>query len=125
MDSLKHATLIAELQKEYLASFKEKFQCILDFHKKEDWYRVELEYHNLKGTGTTYEVPEVTELCQQMEQLCQEYGEIKKEWLEISIELLKKIIGKYRDKKPFELSKDPGFIEIKSLQKGLRKNKPA
>ncbi len=115
MDPLKHTALIAELQKEYLGGFKEKFCRILGFHRKREWSALELEYHNLKGTGATYGVPEVTELCQQMEKLCRGKTEIEKEWLEISIKLLEKIADKYSDTKPFELSEDPDFIKLKSL----------
>ena len=115
MDSSKHRALIAELQKEYLAGFEKKFCRILEFHEKKNWSALELEYHNLKGTGTTYGMPEVTELCQQMERLCRENKKIKKELLEISIKLLEKIADKYRDQKPFTLSESPDFIKLKSI----------
>ena len=114
MDPAKHTTLIAQLQKEYIAGFDEKFRRILGFHKKRDWQALKLEYHNLKGTGTTYGMSEVTELCQQMEKLCQKNTEMEKETLEISIELLKKIADKYRDQKPFVLSENRDFIKLKS-----------
>ncbi len=115
MDPLKHTALIAQLQKEYLAGFKEKFCRILGFHEKKDWQALQLEYHNLKGTGTTYGIPEVTELCQQMERLCRRNTEMEKELLEKSIKLLEKISDKYRNQKPFILSEDLDFIKLKSL----------
>ena len=115
MDPSKHTALIVELQKEYLAGFKEKFYRILGFHKKKDWYALELEYHNLKGTGTTYGIPEVTELSEQMEKLCRRNTEMRKELLEMSIKLMEKIADRYRDQKPFVLSEDMDFIKLKSL----------
>lgn len=108
-------TLMTQLQKEYITGFKEKFNRILGFHESKDWKSLELEYHNLKGTGTTYGIPEVTELSREMEKLCHKNKEIERETLEISIKLLKKIANKYRDKNPFSLSEDPDFIKLKSM----------
>ena len=70
MNTDNYNQLMEELKTEYLQSFADKFQLLLDLHKNKDWEKIELEFHKLKGTGTTYGVPEVSELCFHLERLC-------------------------------------------------------
>ncbi|MEM7011745.1 MAG: protein kinase [Verrucomicrobiota bacterium] len=52
-----------------------EFSCYLAV--EDEGYPGKLEFHKLKGTGTTYGVPEVTELCEKMETLCRNRTEIE------------------------------------------------
>ena len=106
--------MMEELREEYLESFEEKFNLMRTCLANKEWYALELEFHKLKGTGTTYGVPEVTEMCQVVEDICRTQTEISSELLNSAINLLTKIKQKYTDKIEFELSKDPEFALIKA-----------
>ena len=114
MNSANYNQMMAELQVEYLASFDEKFNLMRGFLEGADWYSLELEFHKLKGTGTTYGVPEVTELCEKMETLCRENSEIEEKLLNTAIGLLTKIREKYSNSTDFDLSSDPDYQAIKN-----------
>lgn len=107
--------MMAELREEYLASFDEKFNLMRGFLEGLDWYSLELEFHKLKGTGSTYGVPEVTELCQLLETHCREKQVVSEETLNKAIELLEEIRKKYTANSAFELGSDPRYDELKKL----------
>lgn len=113
MDSSHLKSLMAELREEYLNGFPEKYLRLQDCFAKQDWYSIELEYHKLKGTGTTYGVPEVTELCEVLERLCRNNKSIDKNVLDLSIELLKKIKQKYQENQDFNLAANKDFQKLK------------
>jgi len=115
MNTSNYKAIMAELKNEYLESFDEKFVLLQQYYDQKDWDRLELEYHKLKGTGATYGVPEVSELCEQLERLCREQKSLSLRLLHNSIELLKKIRTKYNDDVEFDLSSDPHFQETKKL----------
>jgi HPt (histidine-containing phosphotransfer) domain-containing protein len=107
--------MMSELREEYLQSFAEKFNQMQQFFEGQDWYSLELEFHKLKGTGTTYGVPEVTELCQKMEALCRQQQKISETLLKMAIELLSAIRDKYMKNQEFDLSSDPRYLKIEQL----------
>lgn len=106
--------MMAELQEEYLQSFPEKYETMKTYFRNSEWYNLELEFHKLKGTGTTYGVPEVSELCEFMEAHCQNKGAIQEEDLLTSLTLLQKIREKYSMGKTYELSTDSQYLELKN-----------
>lgn len=106
---------MAELRTEYLESFDEKFKLLHSLYQQAEWYSIELEYHKLKGTGSTYGVPEVTELCEHLERICNQTKSIDKDILDLSMEILEKIKDKYLNNTDFELSSHTGFQKIKTL----------
>ena len=103
-----------ELRTEYLESFDEKFTLWGELFSQKDWYSLELEFHKMKGTGTTYGAPEVTELCKEMERICRESDELPRDLLDAAIGLLTQIRDKYLNQKDFELADHPDFVSIKS-----------
>ena len=115
MNTANYKEMMAELRTEYLEAFQQKFQTINDFFDQKDWYSIELEYHKLKGTGSTYGVPEVTQLCEQLERVCREKKQIERIVVDQSIELLTAIREKYLNDKEFDLSSNATFLSIKNL----------
>ena len=111
-----YSDLMEELRTEYLESFEEKYKIIKDFFAKQDWYSLELEYHKLKGTGSTYGAPEVTAVCQKMEYICKHKPGNLEELIHQSIVVLNKIKEKYLAQVPFDLETSPEFKNI-SAQK--------
>ncbi len=65
------AALLAELQKNYLASFAEKKVNLENLWKTGKLEELTTEYHKLKGTGRTYGLPEVTQLGEVLESICE------------------------------------------------------
>lgn len=109
-----YSDLMEELRTEYLESFDQKFITIRNYFKDNDWYSLELEYHKLKGTGSTYGAPEVTALCQRMEQICKDKPQNLEDLIDQSILVLTKIKDKYLNKIHFEMEQSPEFINIDS-----------
>ena len=116
MNTSSYNELMKELREEYLEGFDAKYKTLRLFFNEQDWYSLELEYHKLKGTGATYGIPEVTDLCLHLEGLCRENKSIENETLELSIELLEEIRKKYTIKNNYELKEDPKFKKILSLR---------
>jgi len=73
------AALLAELQKNYLASFNEKRASLNTLWKTGKLAELTTEYHKLKGTGRTYVLPEVTQLGEVLESICEYHIEKKDE----------------------------------------------
>jgi HPt (histidine-containing phosphotransfer) domain-containing protein len=115
VNSTNYEDMIAELRSDYLESFDEKFSLMKSYAASQEWYSLELELHKLKGTGSTYGAPEVTELCQVMEARCREQGSVPAADLTVTIELLEEIRKKYTVGTPFELTSDPRFVGLKKI----------
>lgn len=58
------------LQSDYLRTLPEKIKIIEEQIKKNDSNNVRESFHKLKGTGTTYGLPEVTALADIVETIC-------------------------------------------------------
>ncbi len=104
-----------ELQTEYLESFTEKFQLWRKLFTEEQWDSLEMEFHKMKGTGSTYGVPEVSLLCQHLERICQSQKAISHEFLDTIIRMLGDIKLKYLANGDYNLAEDPDFEKIQNL----------
>ena len=62
--------MMAELRTEYLATFPQKFLEIEAHLSAADFSRLRDDFHKLKGTGKTYGIPEISELCAITEKIC-------------------------------------------------------
>ncbi len=62
--------MMAELRTEYLATFPHKFLEIEAHLSAADFSRLRDDFHKLKGTGKTYGIPEISELCAIVEKIC-------------------------------------------------------
>lgn len=83
--------LLAELQKNYLASMPDKIAALQNLWSAKQLDLLETEYHKLKGTGRTYGLPEITQLGAALERLCEAAPQTLPEAVPISIRLLEKI----------------------------------
>jgi HPt (histidine-containing phosphotransfer) domain-containing protein len=63
--------LLAELQKNYLASMPDKMKTIETLMKAGKTDLLRTEFHKLKGTGRTYGLPEISQLGAAVERLCE------------------------------------------------------
>ena len=62
--------MMSELRAEYLASFPQKFTEIASHLEARDFLSLRNDFHKLKGTGKTYGIPEISELCAVVEKIC-------------------------------------------------------
>lgn len=63
-------SLLTELRFEYVSSLPEKIQVIRQFYNTGNTSGVREAFHKLKGTGTTYGVPEISMVGEALEQFC-------------------------------------------------------
>ena len=73
--------MMAELKTEYLKELPDKVKYIETLLAQSNQTELENEFHKLKGTGKTYGVPEVTDICEIAEEACTSGTE---NWLEAS-----------------------------------------
>ena len=105
--------LIAEMRKEYLDGFDEKYALLNKLYNDKDQKGLENEFHKLKGTGTTYGAPEISQLCGHLEKLCAA-GFPNPTQHALALELLEKIRGKYLRNESFDLESASQFKELLS-----------
>jgi HPt (histidine-containing phosphotransfer) domain-containing protein len=73
--------MMAELKTEYLIELPDKINYIETLLEQTNQVELENEFHKLKGTGKTYGVPEVTDICEIAEEACTSNVE---NWLDVS-----------------------------------------
>jgi HPt (histidine-containing phosphotransfer) domain-containing protein len=104
--------LLAELQKDYLASFPDKIANLRKLFLADQLDDLQTEYHKLKGTGRTYGVPEVSQLGGALERLCQEDPDSLPSAVPLSLAVLERIrISRAKDM-PLNLDDDRDFQTI-------------
>lgn len=123
--------LLAELQRDYLASFAEKTVNLEKLWKSERLEELTTEYHKLKGTGRTYGLPEVTNLGEVLESICEYNVELNDppklaEALATAVPLSLKLLERIRFSRTqmgeeFVLENDSDFLLLLGL---LPKRKP-
>lgn len=106
--------LFAELKGEYLDSFPEKIETIQKFWESNNRDGLHNEFHKIKGTGTTYGLPEVTSIAEILEEMCENNCEKLGASIVIALDLLHKICQSYKFDVEYDLHKDPLFKRLKS-----------
>jgi HPt (histidine-containing phosphotransfer) domain-containing protein len=107
--------VLAELQKNYLASMPEKIQNLEKLWSERKLELLKTDYHKLKGTGRTYGFPEITSLGAAMERLC----EIDQSSLERAVPISVKLMTRIRDLRSkgqaLDLDQEPDFKIIVTM----------
>ncbi len=96
--------LFKTLQIEYLKTFEAKILNMKNFLLKKDFEKLEMEFHKMKGTGSTHNVPEISELGQRMEDYLSKAQTADLIAIEDSIQILEDIVKIRNEAKPYELS---------------------
>lgn len=109
--------MFAELKEEYLQTFSEKIEAIGNFWEMRNRDGLQNEFHKIKGTGTTYGIPEVTEVARILEILCMENSDKLGSCVVISIELFQKIYHSHNAQLEFEINDDPLFEKLRHIFK--------
>ena len=103
--------LIKELRVDYLKSFPEKIATLQKFFAEKNWPSLENEFHKIKGTGKTYGVPEMSDVCGLMENICRNKSEKIGLGFPASIEVIENI------EKAYQTKTDVGLEELESYNK--------
>ncbi len=115
MNKANYSEVMKELRQEYLEGFEEKFKFWNQCFEDENWDQLELEFHKMKGTGSTYGVPEVSLLCQHLERICRQTKPLPRPLLDSAIRMLSAIKEKYLHDREYSLGEDPDFEKIQNL----------
>ena len=107
--------LLAELKKEYLATFPSKIVLIEHLWDIQAIIELETEYHKLKGTGRTYGLPEVSQIGEVMERLCTAELDALRVAVPHSVNILAKIQATRETGEVFDIENDPEFLLIVRL----------
>ncbi len=109
------AQMMAELQVEYLASMPQKLDEIEAHLRARNQALLRDDFHKFKGTGKTYGLPEISELCEVVEKICMGPVAAALTAVPIALKLLGQIHRSRLEKKPFEVSGLPDFLELKKI----------
>lgn len=101
--------LLAQMRLEYLEVLPQRIETLKKLADAQNWSQIEVEFHKLKGTGKTYGIGAVSELCAALENLAkkQSNAELPQIWL--GINGLEKILASELDGQTFDLHNDPGL----------------
>ncbi len=106
--------MMKELKKEYIENLPDKISKIENFHNKKDVDGLLTAFHQLKGTGKTYGVPEVSTLGKIVEFACKKNKNVF-EIVPKGITLLKKIEQNRKKGNEYLIESDQDYLEIKKL----------
>lgn len=107
--------LMQTLRAEYLQSLPQKVEIIQQLCKQGDLELLREEFHKLKGTGKTYGIPEITELCAVVEQLCVDKSPKAVDACKLANQLLSDIHAARSNGAILSLAQDPHFVKIQSF----------
>ena len=107
--------MMAELQAEYLASMPQKLSDISAHLAAGDVATLREDFHKLKGTGKTYGIAEISELCEVVEKICLNKKGEAPAAVKVAMILLSEIHKARLQKKAFSVSDRPDFLAMKKL----------
>lgn len=104
--------LFKSLQAEYLKTFEEKISNLKKFLSLNDFEKIEMEFHKMKGTGSTHNIPEISELGHKMEDYIAANKEADPLSIEESISVLENIVKSRNEAKVYQLSSCPSYNKL-------------
>ena len=107
--------LLKSLRADYLDSLPGKIDIILNQIHATALDDLRESFHKLKGTGTTYGLPEVSELAEVLEDICTDRPTDAPRAALRATELLREIHQAHSNDRAFDLSADARFTEVRDL----------
>lgn len=101
--------LLAELKVEYVSGLPQKIETIREHQQSKDLIALRTDWHKLKGNGTTYGLPEISELATVVESHCLENPDSALEAVGSAIEILCDIHFARLKNTEHSLTSDPRF----------------
>jgi len=108
--------LLAKLKKDYLNEFPQKIKVAREQYSNSNWPELQDTFHKLKGSGKTYGIPEISEVCQLLESLTEKTPNKLSEVFQDALSLLLEIGQKHLNNEELSLNDDERF---KRIQKQL------
>ena len=113
----KFSELLVELKSDYLKKLPDRIQELKKTGAEKNWNLLEELYHNLKGTGKTYGLPEVSIICEIMELQLMTEKSLNSDLAECAIQVLESILESYQQGRSFALKDLPNSAPILALKK--------
>lgn len=107
--------MLEQMRREYVAELPQKMEHIRKNFAAGDYAQLLEDFHKLKGTGTTYGLPEITELGALVEEICEDIPANGPQALPLALELLQAIFEQRSNAKAFDILSDPRFSKLKGL----------
>ena len=107
--------LLKSLRADYVAALPGKIDIILDQIDTSAHDELRESFHKLKGTGTTYGLPEVSELAEVLEDICTDQPTAAPVAARRATELLREIHQAHARDQSFDLHGDPRFSEVRQM----------
>lgn len=107
--------MLKELRHGYLVELDDKVQAITKFLEDAQIAKMRDSFHNLKGSGTTYGVPEITLIASRLETLCENPTSDLTWAVETALHLIKKVQTACLTATEFEIESDTDFQRLNKL----------
>ncbi|MGE0762231.1 MAG: Hpt domain-containing protein [Bdellovibrionales bacterium] len=108
-------TLMNQLRTEYVQELPEKIQHIANHMQQRHLQVVTEDFHKLKGTGTTYGIPEISQLAEVVERICIDRPEAATIAVPEALTILREIHSCRTTAQAFDISRDQRFSMLKRL----------
>ena len=107
--------LMSQLRSEYVQELPEKIAHIANNLAQQHLEVVREDFHKLKGTGTTYGIPEISQLAEVLEKICTDHPQNAAIAVPEALALLKEIHSHRTGAQAFDISLDQRFSKLKRL----------
>jgi HPt (histidine-containing phosphotransfer) domain-containing protein len=117
-NSKSYASLLADIQADYLQKFPDKLAVIESLMQSNDWELFQTEWHKLKGNGQTIGFKAISQIAEVMEQTCH-LNPPSHELCRLGIELLKQLHLDQQLHLDLNLTRSAEWIRLKELATAL------
>ncbi len=112
------SSILQELKQDYLKSLPVKIKLLKELTSEQNWEKLAVEYHKLKGTGKTYGFPEVSIVCEKMEIFAKQPESRKIILFDQAVVLLSRLYEAYLAEKTLDLKADPIGRSLLAIKHG-------
>ena len=103
---------LAKLKITYLDELPDKILNLKQQFSTQDWKELHTCFHKLKGSGKTFGVPEVSDICKHLEKICELNPNNLTSIFSSAMELLTEVGNHHKTNSPMNLESDPRFLKI-------------
>ena len=109
--------LLEKLQAEYLNTFDEKIQNLVQAAQARKIDILVEQFHKIKGTGLTHGIPEMSQLGETMEALCKSKNDEAIQAVPLAVELIRQICLARSVKQEYPLSRQEEYLRILKISR--------
>jgi HPt (histidine-containing phosphotransfer) domain-containing protein len=108
--------MLASLRKDYIANIGLKVEKIEMFLAARDFECIKREFHNMKGSGASHGVPEMSLLGSIVEDLCLRNPLAFAHYTPMAIQVLRNLQKALQSGKTIEIEKLPEYIQLLKIE---------